>query len=141
MVGTAVAHAPVALARGVVELKAKLGTRGIVKARMSPMLSGHTDQNKISGNQKMTDQAQSPNKKKTKTFFVKYFPHKPRSPRFQDFKNSFRDSALSSRLAALVIPRISDFAHSGPSAGTVTISTGFVGSASTNLGVGGGSCW
>lgn len=39
IVGTAFAQDPVALARGVVEFKAKLGTRGIVNARMIPMLS------------------------------------------------------------------------------------------------------
>lgn len=57
-------------------------------------------------------------------FLVKYLPHIPRSPRFHSFHFCALRSAASSRFAFLVIPRISSFAHSGPSAGTVTISTG-----------------
>lgn len=62
----------------------------------------------------------------TVNFLVKYFPHIPRSPRFHSFHFCFRRSARSSRLAFLTTVPISDFCHSGPSAGTVTISTGAV---------------
>lgn len=55
---------------------------------------------------------------------LNHLPHMPRSPRFHATHLSWRDSYLRSRLAFLVIFRISSFPHSGPRAGTVTISTG-----------------
>lgn len=64
----------------------------------------------------------SPKHTKTITRLVNHFP--PRLPRVQSRHNCFRDSAFFSRFPALVMSCISDFFHSGPRAGTVTISTG-----------------
>jgi hypothetical protein len=64
----------------------------------------------------------SPKQVKTITRLVNHFP--PRLPRVQSRHSCFRDSDFFSRFPARVISRISDFFHSGPMAGTVTISTG-----------------
>ena len=71
-----------------------------------------------------THAQQRKNKNHAVNFLVKYRPHIPRSPRFHSFHFCALRSAASSRFAAFVIPRSSSFFHSGPRAGTVTISTG-----------------
>jgi hypothetical protein len=57
-------------------------------------------------------------------FLVNQPPHNPFSSRFHPFHLLLINSALFSRFAAFVMFRSSDFCHSGPRVGTVTISTG-----------------
>ena len=51
-------------------------------------------------------------------------PHRPYCPRLNAFHFTLNFSDLSSLRARLVMPFISSFPHSAPSAGTVTSSTG-----------------
>ena len=67
---------------------------------------------------------QKKNPNHARNFLVKYLPQSPRSPRRHSFHFCALRSALSSLLPAFVMFRSSSAFHSGPKAGTVTISTG-----------------
>lgn len=104
--GTEARKEPVAFARGVRTLKENAGTRGIVKARTIPIAM------------------QTANKDQTSTLLVRQVPYMPLSSLTHCFHFVLRTSVFFSRFPALVMSRISDSPHSGPRAGTVTISTG-----------------
>lgn len=83
--GMARAKEPLAGMSGV-WLTEKPGTRGIVKARMIPiLLVKKIDQQRKASQGRSTHTTASPNRKKTKTFLVNHRPHRPRSPRFHSF--------------------------------------------------------
>lgn len=79
--------------------------------------------------------AQSPNMKNASVRRVNQDPHRPRSPRFHAFHFSRRFSLNFSRFPALVMSLISSALHSGPRAGTVTISTGPIVLGASSFGV------
>lgn len=122
-VGIEALKSPVAATRGVSLLNDRGGTRGRVIAMIVPMLQDLLA-SVCSGMMNATYTAHNPNMKKMRAFLVNQLPHKPVSPRFQAFHFSCRFSLLISRRPDLVMFIISDFCHSGPSAGTVTSSTG-----------------
>ena len=67
---------------------------------------------------------QTPNNPNTSVFLVKNPPQNPSSSRFHDFNLDCIASLFRCLFADFVISCISDVFHSGPRAGTVTISTG-----------------
>ena len=67
---------------------------------------------------------QTPNNPNTSVFLVKNPPQNPSSSRFHDFNLDCIASRFRCLFADFVISCISDVFHSGPRAGTVTISTG-----------------
>jgi hypothetical protein len=71
MVGTAFAHDPVALTRGLSPLNAKAGTRGIVNPRIKAILKDRMISGKFKDAWGATYTQMRPNKKKTRTLRVK----------------------------------------------------------------------
>lgn len=72
----------------------------------------------------MTYATQNPNNPNASVFLVKHPPQKPFSSRVHDCHLACTASLFRCLFAAFVMSRISDAFHSGPRAGTVTISTG-----------------
>jgi len=71
MVGTAFAHDPVALTRGLSALNAKPGTRGIVSPRIKAILKDGVISRKFKKAGEATYTQMRPNKKKIRTLRVK----------------------------------------------------------------------
>ena len=116
-----------ALVKGLSELIWKPGTLGITKTRTRATLCSGETKSDNEMNQRCTTYAMHRrNINQAKNFLVKYLPHKPRSPRLHSFHFCALRSLTTSRLPRFVIPRSSSAFHSGPNAGTVTISTGTV---------------
>ena len=139
---------PEAPCNGVLPLSSNPGTRGIVNASTMPILrTKHSRQNALHGDGKRemdTHATMRPKPMKTHTLRVSHLhPSSPRWPRLNSFHCRERLSAFFSLLPALVMSRSSEAFHSGPSAGTVTISTGptVLRSSSSLLGVPCGGSW
>lgn len=115
-------NAPLAVVSGLSLLNCRLGTRGMVKANTMPTLKNC--EVRCNGVREGAYAIQKPNNPNASVFLVKHPPKNPFSSRVHDCHLACTASLFFSLLAAFVMSRISDAFHSGPRAGTVTISTG-----------------
>ena len=122
-VGTVLLKSEEAATSGLSALNWKPGTRGITKARVMPTLK-HSQAIKTTDKHSRTYATQNAKRNHAVNFRVKYLPHRPRSPRLHSFNFCALRSALASFTARFLFAPISSAFHSGPNAGTVTISTG-----------------